>query len=72
MNSEPPLEISKELYRKIQARLDEFGFDSVNDCVEFVMNEFISDTEEKDTYQGISEDDETKIKKRLHSLGYLE
>jgi len=71
MSSETTLEISQELYRKIQARLDEFGFDSVNECVEFVMKEFVSDTKEKHTQTEISEDEENQLKERLRSLGYL-
>jgi hypothetical protein len=72
MSSKINIEISQELYRRIQARIAEFGFDSVDECAEFVMNEFISDSGEKKTQQDIPEDEEMKIKKRLHSLGYLE
>jgi hypothetical protein len=71
MSSETSLEISRELFRKIQSRLDEFGFDSVDECVEFVMTEFISETKEKNFHPELSEDEEKQIKKRLRSLGYL-
>jgi hypothetical protein len=64
------IKISQKLYRKIRARLEELGFSSVDECIEFVMNEFISE-EEENTEQGISEDEEARIKKRLQSLGYL-
>jgi hypothetical protein len=65
------IEISQELYRKIKERLDEFGFDSVDEYTEFVMNEFVSESEEKKTESKVAEDEETQIKKRLRSLGYL-
>jgi len=71
MSSKTTIEISNELYQKIKAKLDEFGFDSVNECVEFVMNEFVSDPEENQTTPDVCEDEEKRIKSRLKSLGYL-
>jgi hypothetical protein len=71
MYSETTIEISQELYRKIRAKLDESGFDSVDEYVEFVMNEFVSESEEGAGQPDVSEDDEKKIKERLRSLGYL-
>jgi hypothetical protein len=71
MSSEKSVKIPGELFRKIQERLDKFGFDSVDECVEFVMNEFLSEPAENSSQPELSEEAEKKITDRLRSLGYL-
>jgi hypothetical protein len=71
MSSETTIKISQELYRKIQAGLEESGFDSVDGYVEFVMNEFLSESDKKNIRSDISGNEEKLIIEHLRSLGYL-
>ncbi len=63
------IEISKELYEKLERALKSYeGFNTVEELVEFILNEFVSEEEQGDVY---SPEEEEEIKKRLKSLGYL-
>ena len=68
MSSKTPIEISKELFDKIQSNLVGLGFTSVDECVEDIMNEFLRET--TDIPKPLEKDEEI-IKARLKSLGYL-
>jgi hypothetical protein len=68
MSSKTRIEISKELFDKIQSNLVGLGFTSVDECVEDIMNEFLRET--TDIPKPL-ENDEEIIKARLKSLGYL-
>ena len=60
--------ISKELYEKAKKYVEESGdFESVEELVEFVLNELLT---EEEGYS-LSPEEEEKIKERLRSLGYL-
>jgi hypothetical protein len=73
-NMEPKINIgiTKELYDKIHALMEEQGFSSVDEYVEFVMGEFLGEFRESHDSPGISEAEEKLVKERLRSLGYLE
>ena len=61
--------VSKELYEKVKKYIDEMGgFSSVEEFIEFVLNEVL-ESEESPT--GYSKEEEEKVKERLRSLGYL-
>ena len=61
------IEISKELYDKVVKFVKESGeFKSVEEFVEFVLNEMVSEEEVT-----LSEEEEEEVKKRLRALGYL-
>ncbi|RLF14808.1 MAG: CopG family transcriptional regulator [Thermoprotei archaeon] len=64
-----PVYISRELYDRVKKFIEEQGgFSSVEEFVEFVLNEVIS---EEGTEYTLSKEDEEKIKERLRSLGYI-
>lgn len=61
--------ISKELYEKAKKYIEEQGgFESVEELVEFVLGEVLS---EEGGEQVFSEEEEEKVKERLRSLGYI-
>ncbi len=59
-----------ELYQKIEERVKDAGFGSVDEYVIFVLEEVLKDDEEGE--QAMSKEDEEEVKKRLKALGYLE
>ena len=60
--------ISRDLYEKAREFIEETGgFKSVDELVEFLLQEVLSGEEET----GLTEEDEEKVKERLRSLGYL-
>ena len=66
-----PIYISKTLYEKIRERVEQSQgeFNSVEDYIEFVLNEVVrEEKEEKEVY---TPEEEEEIKRRLRSLGYL-
>ncbi len=61
--------ISKELYDKAKKYIEEHGgFSSVEELVEFVLSEVLTEEEPESVY---SKEEEEKIKERLRALGYL-
>jgi len=61
--------ISRELYEKARKFVEESGaFKSVDELVEFLLNEVL---EEESGEQGLTAEDEEKVKERLRSLGYI-
>ncbi len=64
--------VSKGLYDLVKRRVEESGgeFKSVEDYVEFVLEEVVKE-EEEDEEQEYTREDEEQIKRRLRSLGYL-
>lgn len=62
------LSIPKSLYLKAEEYIKKYGgFSSVEELVEFVLEEVLSEEEQG----GYSKEDEEKIKERLRALGYL-
>jgi Arc/MetJ-type ribon-helix-helix transcriptional regulator len=57
-----------ELYSKIEQRANAADFGSVDEYVEFVLEETVKEEEEK----ALSEEEEKEVKKRLKDLGYLD
>lgn len=57
---------------KIEARLEETGFESVDNYVTFVLEEVIKEVEDEEPEEVFSEEDEEKVKGRLRALGYLD
>lgn len=63
------IQISKELYKKAEKFISEKGgFSSVEELVEFLLHEVLSEEEAK--YE-ISKEEEEEVKRRLRSLGYI-
>jgi Arc/MetJ-type ribon-helix-helix transcriptional regulator len=67
-----PVNIPEEMYKKIEERLEEFGFETVDDYVAFVLEEVLKDDNGAEEEQVFSEEEEEMIKKRLRDLGYLD
>jgi len=63
--------IPRKLYNLIKRRVEESSgeFKSVEDYIEFVLKEIVTDEEEKQTY---TKEEEEEIKKRLRALGYID
>jgi Arc/MetJ-type ribon-helix-helix transcriptional regulator len=60
------IEIKNEIYEKIKKRIEKSEFSSVEEYVNFVLEEVIKENEGE-----ITEEEEEQIKERLRSLGYL-
>ena len=58
-----------ELYGKIEERVRATDFGSVDEYVEFVLEEVVKEEEEEKAF---SEEEEKEVKKRLKDLGYLD
>ncbi len=65
------IKISKEILDKINERIKDTGFESVDSYVEYVLTEVLSDMEEESDDK-LSKEDEEKVKERLRALGYLD
>jgi len=62
--------ISKELYERCKQFVEEQGgFSSVEEFIEFILYEVLS--EERAEGTGLSEEEEEKVKERLKALGYI-
>jgi len=63
------IEIPKELYERIRAKVEESGgeFKSVEDYVVFVLEEVLREEGE----EVFTPEEEEEIKRRLRALGYL-
>ena len=61
--------LSSELYEKVEERVKETGFSSVDEYVTFVLEEVLKNGEEETAF---SKEDEEEVKKRLRALGYLD
>jgi len=69
MSERVAIYISRELYEKVKKFVKEQGgFSSVEEFVEFVLNEVLS---EEGVSRGLSKEDEEKVKERLRALGYI-
>lgn len=64
------IEIRKDLYEKIKEEIEksEGEFKSVEEYVEFVLEELLREEEEEQVY---TEEEEEEIKRRLRALGYI-
>ncbi len=63
------IEIPASLYRNIESRIKDTGFQSVDSYVTYVLRKVLSEDMETES---LSEDEENRIRERLKSLGYLE
>ncbi len=64
------VEIREDLYEKARRFIEEQGgFQSVEELVEFLLEEALS--AEEASGQGMSKEDEEKVKERLRALGYI-
>lgn len=64
------IRIPKQLISKIQERIQDTEFESVDEYATFVLEEVVKEDEEVE--EVFSEEDEEKVKQRLRALGYLD
>jgi len=63
------IEIPDEIYEKIEKKLEEYGFKTVDEYVIFVLKNLLEAEQEEP--RGYTEEEEEIIKKRLEDLGYM-
>ncbi len=68
--SEKKVSIPENLYKKVKARCEGTGFESVSEYVAYVLREVVEEEEEEE--EEFSEEDEEKVKERLRALGYMD
>jgi len=56
------IKVSEELYLKLKSAAKDFGFESVEDFLRFVVDKLSS---------GLNQEEEKKAKEQLKKLGYL-
>ena len=64
------ISISENLYNEIKSRVEGTGFESVEEYVDYVLREVVTEDEEEE--EEFSEEDEEKVKERLRALGYMD
>ncbi len=65
------IKISKDVYEKARQYIEKYGgFNSVEELVEFVLSEALSE-EQGETQKVYSKEEEEKVKERLRALGYI-
>lgn len=63
------IQISKNIYEKAKKFIeDQGGFSDVEELIEFLLNEVLS---EEELDKKLTKEEEEKVKKRLRSLGYF-
>ena len=65
------IEIPVKIYKKIEERIKETEFKSVDEYVTYVLKEVLTSLEEEEE-EVFSEEEEEKIKERLRALGYID
>ncbi|HIP25441.1 MAG TPA: CopG family transcriptional regulator [Archaeoglobus profundus] len=65
------VKIPAELYEKIEKRIKNTEFNSVDEYVTYVLREVLASLEEEEE-QVFSKEEEEKVKERLRALGYLD
>jgi len=72
MANKVKIEISEEIYEKIKNVVEKSSeFASVEDYVNFVLEEVLKDEDGGEKKVVYSKEDEEKVKERLRGLGYL-
>lgn len=61
-----------DLYARIEERVKDGGFDSVDEYVIFVMEEVLKDEGEEEEGRAFSDEEDKEVKRRLKALGYLD
>ncbi len=65
------VEVPDEIYRKLEERVKETSFSSVDEYVTYILREVLASLEEEEE-EVFSEEEEEKVKERLRALGYLD
>lgn len=63
------IQISKNIYQKAKKFIeDQGGFSNVEELIEFLLNEVLS---EEELDKRLTKEEEERVKRRLRSLGYF-
>jgi len=63
------IQISKNIYEKAKKFIeDQGGFSNVEELIEFLLNEVLS---EEELDKRLTKEEEERVKRRLRSLGYF-
>lgn len=65
------VKIPEEIYEKIEKRIEEMEFKSVDEYVTYVLREVLVSLEEEEE-EVFTEEEEEKVKERLRALGYID
>ena len=66
------ISIPKVLAEKIKKRMEGTGFTSLSSYVTFILRQVLSSIEQSETKEPLTKAEETEVKKRLKSLGYID
>jgi hypothetical protein len=66
------IKVPKVILGKIEERIQGTEFKTIDEYVNFVLEEVVKETEEEEPEEVFSEEDEAKVKERLRALGYLD
>jgi Arc/MetJ-type ribon-helix-helix transcriptional regulator len=69
MKNGKSISLPSDLYQKLEKKVSETGFNSVDEFVAYVLEKVLEDDEPE---KEMSAEDEAEVKKRLKSLGYFE
>ena len=65
------IQISEELKQKLEKKIKETEFDSLEKYINYVLEQVVSDISTETTEQAYTEDEEQAMKERLRALGYV-
>lgn len=71
MADEVEVKIPRDVYDKIEERIRDTEFSSVDEYVTYVLREVLASLEEEEE-EVFTEEEEEKVKERLRALGYLD
>lgn len=67
-----PVNLPEEMYKKVEGRLADSDFNTVDDYVAFVVQAVLDKTATNDApEESAPEEDDAAVRKRLQDLGYL-
>lgn len=67
----PKVNLSESLFRDVQSRVPKTEFETVDEYVEFVLQEVLHNVRQRES-EADFDVDEDEVKDRLRSLGYID
>ena len=68
---ETNLKISEELKAKLEEKIKETEFNSLEEYINYILEQVVSSTKISEADQAYTEDEEEAMKERLKELGYV-
>jgi Arc/MetJ-type ribon-helix-helix transcriptional regulator len=69
--SKTNLQISEELALKLEKKIKETEFKSVQEYINYILGKVVSDIEISDTEQAYTKEEEGAMRERLKEMGYV-